>query len=124
MGNGLPGRLEGLTDVVEDVVDVLEADRQTDHAGVDARSDELLIGELTVGHACRMEHAGADVGNMYLTACELERVHELRRTLSAALDAERDDAAAAMGQILLGTLIIFVALQTRIGDGRYIRRSP
>ena len=37
---------EGLVDVVEDVVDVLDADRQADEFGGDASRIEFVVGEL------------------------------------------------------------------------------
>ena len=55
---------QSLFQILDDVIDVFNADRQTDHAGMDAGSHQLLIGQLTVGRACRVQHQGADIGNM------------------------------------------------------------
>lgn len=54
---------QSLFQILDDVIDVFNADRQTDHAGMDAGSHQLLIGQLTVGRACRVQHQGADIGN-------------------------------------------------------------
>ena len=56
--------VESLCEVSNDVIDIFQTDRQTDHAGIDARGDQLLIGELTVRFRSRMQDAGADIRNV------------------------------------------------------------
>ena len=43
-------------EVPEQVVQVFEADRQADRARADAGGDQLLVAELAVGRAGRMDH--------------------------------------------------------------------
>lgn len=58
------GFVQSLTDVVEDVLNVLNAYRETDKIGSNACLTQLLFGELTVSVACGMEHAGAGVSHV------------------------------------------------------------
>ena len=60
-------RRKRLLDIVEDILHILQTDRQTDQTRIDASRHKLLIGELTVGHAGRMQNAGTDVSHMHLT---------------------------------------------------------
>src|SRR5215469_12661576 len=65
--NRLLRRAQRLREVVDDVVDVLEADRKADHVLADARSGERRGIELLMGRARRMddERLGvADIGEM------------------------------------------------------------
>ena len=59
-----------------------------------------------------MEHAGVGVGHMGGDHGQLQPGHEPLRRRPAALDAERDDAAGAVGHVFLGTLIVLVPGQT------------
>ena len=54
-GEFLFGAVEGLREVGEDVVDVLDADREADVAGADAGRELLFRGELAVGRAGRVD---------------------------------------------------------------------
>ena len=112
----LPDSFKRLRQIGDDILNILQPDRQADHARVDARGDQLLIGELPVRLRCRMQHTGADIRNMHHVLGELQRIHPVHRGLAPALDDERDHAAAAVRQIGLCALMIGVALQPRIAD--------
>ena len=53
-----------LLDVVENILWIFNAHGHTDHIRTDAAFHQLLIGQLAVGGAGRMEHAGAQIGHM------------------------------------------------------------
>jgi hypothetical protein len=54
--------VEGLADVGKDVVAVLDAYGEADEVRGDAGFAELLVGELAMGVAGRMEYTGASIG--------------------------------------------------------------
>jgi hypothetical protein len=56
--------VECLTDVVEDVLNVLNTDREADEVRCYTCLKQLLVGELTVGVTGGMEHTGAGIGHM------------------------------------------------------------
>ena len=58
------GLVERLTNVVENVVYVLNAHREAYEIGCHASLSQLFVGELSVGVACGVEHTGACVGHM------------------------------------------------------------
>ena len=54
---------QGLFQVGQDVLDVLDAHRQADEVGGDAGGGQLLFRELPVGGGGGVEHAGLGVGH-------------------------------------------------------------
>ena len=76
-----------------------------------------------MGLTCRMQDTGADVGDVYFVGSQLEGIHELGSCRTAALDDERDDAAALAAEILLCERIVRVGLQTREADALDSRRG-
>ena len=95
-GKGALRLFQRLIDVGKDVVDIFKSHGEADHAGRDARVAELLIRELTMRGAGGMQHAGADIRHMHLQGYELERIDETGSGVAAALEAEGNDAAAAL----------------------------
>lgn len=82
-----------LTDVSKDVISIFNADTESHEIGTDAGSFELLVAELPVCRARRMQDTGPSIGDMNDDAGELERVHESAGCLSAACHPEGNDAA-------------------------------
>ena len=109
--------LQRLLEIRDDILGILDTDGQTHHVRRDAGFDQLLIGELTMGRGRGMEHAGAGVGDMDDDLRELERFHKAYSALFAALEANRDNAAGAVGHILLRNVVILIGFQPRIIDG-------
>ena len=105
------------------VIDILCSDRKSDKIFIDSAVVELLRGELAMSCARRVQTAGAAVRNMGDYRRELEAVHESDRVLSAAFYSQRNDAAGAVGHILLRKVIVFVALEAGIADGLNLRMS-
>ena len=55
---------QGLLDVVEDVLNVLNAYAQTNEVWSHTSLAELFVGELAMGVGGRMEHAGTGIGHV------------------------------------------------------------
>lgn len=104
-------------------LDILSSDRKSDEIFIDSAVVELLRGELAMSCASRVQAAGAAVRNMGNYRCELEAVHESDRVLSAAFYSQRNDAAGAVGHILLRKVIVFVSLKSGVADGLDLRMS-
>ena len=77
--------LQRLTDILDNIIHILNSDTQTDQAWINACLPELLIGELTVSMACRMQNAGSRIGNMGYDGCQFQLIHELASCLTTAL---------------------------------------
>ena len=58
------GFFERLFEVPNDVIDIFNADRQPDEARIDAGSDQLFVGQMAMGGACRVQYQGAHIGDM------------------------------------------------------------
>ncbi len=111
-GNGGPAaaarggsdRGEGAVEFGGDVVDVLEADGVADELGEDAALAEVFVGELGVGGGGRGDDQRLRVADICQQREDfaVEGVRERARFLGAALDAEDDHAAGAVGQVLGG----------------------
>ena len=107
--------VEGLRKVGDDVFDVLDTHAEADQVRSDACFDELFVAELTVGVACRMQHATAGVGHVGHDANHLEIVHELDAFLAATLDTEGEHAAREPAlELFLRKFVVLVALEARI----------
>ena len=55
-----------MLDVVEDVVDILDAYRQSDEVGSNAGLTQLFVGELTMGVTGGVENAVDGVSNNHI----------------------------------------------------------
>ena len=67
-GLGLSQRLR---QVFQKVVDIFQTDGQADHAGRDASFRELLVTELAMRGAGRMQDTGTDIGHMHFVGGKL-----------------------------------------------------
>ena len=74
--------------VGNDVFNILNAYRQADEVGSNARFEQLLVGKLAVSVACRVEYASAGIGNMGHDADEVKVVHELYSFFACSLQSE------------------------------------
>ena len=94
------GRVEGLGQVGDEVVDVLQADRQADEVIGDAGRSLLLGLQLRVRGRGGVDDERLGVADVGQQAEDLDVVDEPAPGLDAALDAERDDAAEAALEVL------------------------
>ena len=106
--------VQGLPDVLDDVLHVLYADGEADEVRGHARLAQLLVGELAVGVAGGVEHAGAGVRHVGDDGHHLQAVHEADGILLRPFQAEGDDAARAVRQVLPSQLIVGAALQPAV----------
>ena len=88
--------IEGLAEVGEDIVDVLDAHTQADEVGGDAGSAELLVGELAVGVTRGVEDAALGIGHVGHDTDEAKRIDESDGFLTRPFQTEGNDTAAAL----------------------------
>ena len=88
-------RGERLVDVPEDVVDVLEADRDPHHVLRHAGRELLRLVELAMRRRRRMDDERSRVADVGEVAHQLRRLDEADAGGEAALDAEREQAGRA-----------------------------
>ena len=113
--------LEGLVEIVNDIIDVLRADGQANRRRRDAGRSELLLVHLGVRRRSRMDDERLDVRDIGQQAEYLQVVDELLGRLSAALDLERENRDAAIREVLLVELMIRMIRESRMIDFRDMR---
>src|ERR1700761_6846119 len=105
-GEAGDGLRQSLVDVVDDVVDVLDPDRQADRLRPDAGLDQLLAGKLAVGGGGRMDGQRLGVPQVQQPLDELERVEEGQPGVVAAIDPEGDDRRHPPAQVALDQMVV------------------
>src|SRR5262245_46250013 len=75
-GDSCHGRLQGVVEVVDDVVDVLDADGDADHVVAYARRVTLVVGHLLVRGRRRMDDQGLGVADVRQVRRQVHRVDE------------------------------------------------
>src|SRR5690606_19046512 len=110
--------LQRLREVVDEVVDVLDAGAHADQPGRDAGREQLVLVELRVGRAGGVGDAGLGVPEVHEAGGELERVEERLAGRHAALELEVEDGAGAAREVLPGALEARVVRQLRVHDAR------
>ena len=99
---------QSLLDVVEDVVNIFNADREANEVGWHSGSLKLGVAHLPVGVAGGMKHAGAGIGDVGYDVNEFERVHEADGCVAVAFQSEGHDAAGTVGQVFERFLVVGV----------------
>ena len=110
---------EGLVEVGEDVVDVLDADAEANEFGGDAAFHLLLDVELTVGGGGWVNSQGFGVANVGDVGVEFERLDEFFAGFGSAFDAKDDHGASFASEVLfvLGELgVVFEAWEAHPVD--------
>src|SRR4051812_35238095 len=92
-GNRLACFRERLVEVLDDVVDVLDPDREAHGVLGDAGQRELLVVELRVRRGGVVDRERLRVTDVRQVAEQAEALDEALARLEAALDAEGDEAA-------------------------------
>ena len=93
--------VECLLEVIQNVVDVLGADAQTNGRGRDVLLCQLLRTHLRVGGGVGVDDEALHVGNVGKEREDLKRVDKLPCCLLASFYLEGEDASAAVGEIFL-----------------------
>ena len=114
---GSLGLGDGLIEVGDDVIHVLDADGEADEVLRQVGILELLGGKLRVRGRGRMDNQGlcvADIGQMRK---ELDVVHDVETSLATTLDAkDQSTAERIVMEELLGRLVGGVILQSGVAD--------
>ena len=108
--------LQRLIEAPEDVVEALDADREADHVGAHSGRDLLFVGELAVGRRAGMDDQGLGVPDVGEVAHELRRFDERLARVPPPADAEGEDRARALGQVLLRQGVVGARFEARIID--------
>ena len=100
--------------ILDDVVDVLDADAQADRLGCDAGCRLFVFCQLTMGGRSRVRCQRLGIADVDKPLEDLQRVIELHASLKAALDAECQQRRGTPAGVFLRQLIIGRIFQTRI----------
>src|SRR5690606_2534206 len=92
---------EALLEIPDQIVRVLDPDRQPNRAGTHARGEKLGFLELPVRRARGMDDEALRVADVREMRPYRQAANELLSRLAAAADVEREDRARALGKILL-----------------------
>src|SRR5690242_15392592 len=109
--------LQRAGEIVEQIVDVLEADREPHQPVADAELGALLRRQALVRRRRRMRDQALGIAEIVGDADERERVEEAERAGFAALDLEGDQGRAA-GHLLGDDGGLRVVLAARIDEPR------
>ena len=127
------GLLEGLVDIGDEVLGVLDSDRESDERRGDTEGETGLLGDSSVGHLVRDLSEGLDSTEGLSKDEQLGRLKEEVGLVSSALDGERDHASERnsdglvpsdllelsphlRGERRLGLGVRSVRGKTRVGD--------
>jgi hypothetical protein len=111
-------RGQRLIEIGENVVDVLDADREADHLRPHAGFLLLRGRHLTVRGRCRVAGERLGVAHVDQPLEQLQRVVELLAGLEPASDAEGDERAGAAAEIFLRQRVIGAVREAGIIDPR------
>ena len=104
--------VESLVEVVNDVLDVLDADGDANHVRRDAGRDLLLLSQLLVRGRGWVDDQRLRVAHIGQVAGELDALDELLAAVTSALDAEGEDRAEQpFAVVLLGNVVAAVPRQ-------------
>ena len=106
--------LHCLTEVGNDIVCILYANRKTHKVWSDTSLTKLLVRQLTMGVTGWMEHTRAGIGNMCHNRDKLQIVHEADCFLSRTLQSEGNHSTSAVRHVLLSKRMVAVVLQSGI----------
>src|SRR6516225_4179959 len=108
------GACEALLEVPDQIVDVLDADRESDRPWTDARRLEFLVVELAVRRARRMNDEALGITDIREVRPERYTANELLARLAAAANVEREHSARAARQVFVGERAIPARAQARV----------
>src|SRR5579871_3419556 len=104
---------QGLVEVRDQILLVLDPDRQPD----DVRAGTGLhlggVVELAMGGRGGMDHQRAGVADIGKMREQLQVRHQIDAGLIAALEREREDRAGAARRVFAGEVVVLVAGKTR-----------
>ena len=105
----------------DQILRLLDPDRQPDRVRADPLFRELILRTLTVGRRRRMDHQRLHVCDICQQGEDRQAVDELFRRLSVPFDLKGKDRAAALGQIFLIQRMRRLTLQRGVMDRLHLR---
>ena len=105
---------KSLTEVVEDVVNVLRANGKADGVGVDPLCCKFRFCELGVGGGGRMDDQRFYIGNIGEKGEDLQAVNKCLCFLRTALDIKGKNRSAALWKIFLIQSMVGMGWQSRM----------
>src|SRR6185436_5812650 len=90
------GLRERLIEIPQDIVDIFDADRQTDHVRANTGLDQVFFGQLAVSRRSGMNDQCLGIADVSQMRKKLQAFDELHPSLQPPFDAEGHDGAAAL----------------------------
>ena len=113
--------LEGLLQVGNDVLGVLQTNGQAHGVGVNALIALLGLVQLGMGGAGGMDDQALGVGHVGQQAEQLQPVNEGLGLFGAAFDADGEDGTGAVGEVgLVQALLLGIGAQGRMADALHL----
>ena len=100
----LAGLLQCLLDVVQDVIDMLQADGEPDEVGCHPRGQLFLRRKLLVRRGGRMDRQRLGIPHIGKMGDQSKGVDKFPSRFYASLDAKTKDGAGSLGQVFPDTL--------------------
>ena len=113
--------VEGLSEVVQDVVDMLRTDGQPDGGWRDVLLGQFLRAHLRVGGGIGVDDEALHVGHIRQQREDLQRIDEAPSLFLSAFDLEGENAAAAIGEVAVVEGMVGVVGQARMVDLGHLR---
>ena len=108
--------LQRLPQIPQNILNILDADAQPDEVGADARAGHLVFAELAVGGGGRVDRQALGVADVRQVAEEFQALDEPAASFDPALDAEAEDRARALRQVLRGPRVVGVRGKAGVAD--------
>lgn len=87
---------EAFSQIVQNIVDVLQPHGQADKSQRDARGHKLLFSGLAVRVAGQMQYTGVDIRHMHHLIGKRQAAHKFDSHLAIATDGDRNHTTAPM----------------------------
>lgn len=107
---------QSLLQVVDDVLGILDPHADANVLRRHARAGLFAFGQLLVGRAGGVNDQRFRIADIGQVRTQLARIDELLARFQSALDAEAQDRALAIGQILLSVGVVGAGFQSRVID--------
>lgn len=104
-------RIQRLANIGKNVLDILNAHRESDKVGSYTGLAQLVVAQLAMSVTGRMEHTSAGISHMSYYVYHLQTVHKTNGILARSFQSEGHDATTALRQIFFRQSMIFIILQ-------------
>ena len=106
---------EALLQICQNVVDMLDTDRQTNGGRCDAGCQQFFLSHLRMGRRCRMDHQRFHVCDVCQQREDLQGFCELLCLLLGAVQFESEDRCTAVRIVLVVQFQILAGCLRRVG---------